>query len=463
MPKKISIFSLVMINIAALGGIRTWAPIAECGLSSAFFLILGVLIFFLPLSLVAAELTTAWPKNGGVYVWVKEAFGHRLGFLAIWFLWVQNVIWYPTLLSFIAATLSYVFNPTLSMSPWYNVSLILILFWGATFLNLLGMRISSWVSTIGAVCGTFIPSFIIIGLGLFWYLSGQPSQVSFNIEYWIPKLSSLPQMALFVGVLVSLLGMEMSAVHAGDVIEPQKNYPRAILFSALAVVFFPLLGVLAIIMVIPPSALSLNAGCLQAFEHFFKAYDIEFLIPVLAILIALGAVGSMSTWLLGPCKGLLAAAEKGDLPAVFKKTNKRGVPQNLLLMQAAIVSLLALLFLWMPSINSAYWILLVLTTQLYLLMYLLLFSAAIKLYYKFPDVERPFRIPGGAAGLWVMAGLGFISSLLSFVIGFFPPQQLSGGNPQWYMGFLAISILILSLLPSLIFRMHKPSEVSHGS
>jgi amino acid transporter len=177
----------------------------------------------------------------------------------------------------------------------------------------------------------------------------------------------------------------------------------------------------------------------------------------------MGAVGSMSTWLLGPCKGLLAAAEMGDLPALFKKTNKRGAPRNLLLVQAGIVSLLSLLFLWMPSINSAYWILLVLTTQLYLLMYLLLFAAVIKLHYKYPHVKRPFRVPGGIIGLWIMGTLGFVSSLISFVIGFFPPQKLAAEGSGWYFGFLAISILILSLLPSVIFKMHKPVEVIHGS
>ena len=112
MSKKIiSIFTLVMINLAAIGSIRNWPTIAETGFSSIFFFLLAALVFFLPTALVSAELATGWPKIGGIFVWVREAFGKRLGFLAIWLLWVENVIWYPTILSFIAATVAYTFDP----------------------------------------------------------------------------------------------------------------------------------------------------------------------------------------------------------------------------------------------------------------------------------------------------------------------------------------------------------------
>jgi amino acid transporter len=110
-PRTLTVFMLAMINISSIGGVKNWPIIAEYGFSSFFFLILGALLFFVPVSLVAAELATGWPKLGGVYAWVKEAFGHRTGFLSIWFLWVENVIWYPTILSFIAATLAYVIDP----------------------------------------------------------------------------------------------------------------------------------------------------------------------------------------------------------------------------------------------------------------------------------------------------------------------------------------------------------------
>jgi len=460
MKRSISIFSLIMINIAALGGLRAWAPIAESGTASIFFLILASLVFFIPVSIVSAELATAWPKTGGVYIWVKEAFGHRLGFLAIWLLWIENVIWYPTILSFIAGAITYLFDPALIHNKAYMLSLILGIFWGTTLLNLLGIKIASWVSTIGAVCGTFIPSILIIALGSFWFFGGNPIQISFNAESFFPNMSSASHLAVFAGVIMSLVGIEMSAIHAGDVENPRKNYPRALFASTLVVMLFSIFGVVAIAMVVPQSEIVLCTGPLQAFSTLLGNYGLGFVTPVIAILIAFGAIGSMSTWLLGPCRGLVAAAMHGDLPPIFRKVNRHGMPNNLLIGQAFLVSLISLVFLLMPSVNSAYWILIVLTTQLYLIMYILMFAAALKLRYSQPEVERPFKIPGGTVGLWIFTGLGIASSIFTFIIGFFPPSQIDPGSKAWFVGFLSTAIVILSILPALILRFSKkPSMV----
>ncbi len=126
-----------MINVAAIGSVKNWPVTAEYGFSSIFYFLLAALIFFLPMSLVSAELATGWPKSGGVFAWVKEAFGHRTGFLAIWLLWIENAIWYPTILSFLAATIAYIFDPTLSNNITFTISIILIAFWAATIANLL--------------------------------------------------------------------------------------------------------------------------------------------------------------------------------------------------------------------------------------------------------------------------------------------------------------------------------------
>lgn len=458
MKRSLSIFSLIMINVAALGGLRAWAPIAESGAASIFFLLLASLVFFIPVSIVSAELATAWPKTGGVYIWVKEAFGHRLGFLAIWLLWIENVIWYPTILSFIAGAITYLFDPVLIHSKIYMLSLILTIFWGTTFLNLRGMQIASWVSSIGAICGTFIPSLLIVVLGSFWVFDANPLQISFTKETLLPEMSSASHLALFAGVIVSLVGIEMSAIHAGDVKNPQKNYPKALLITTLVVILFSVLGVTTIAIIVPQNQILLCAGPIQAFSILFEKYHLGFLTPLIALLISFGAIGSMSTWLLGPCRGLVAASNRGDLPSIFRKINPQGMPNNLLIGQAILVSLIALVFLFMPSVNSAYWILIVLTAQLYLIMYILMFAAAIKLRYSHREINRPFKIPGGIVGVWFFSGMGVISSLFTFVIGFFPPGQITAGSTFWFAGFLSVSIILLSFLPSLISYLSKKSE-----
>lgn len=323
-PRVISVFTLAMINVAAIGSVKNWPITAEYGFSSIFYFLLAAIVFFLPISLVAAELATGWPKSGGVFVWVKEAFGHRAGFLAIWLLWIENAIWYPTILSFIAATIAYIFDPSLSNNTLYTLSVILVAFWIATLANLLGMKISSWISTVGVLLGSFIPGGLIILLGLIWFFTGRPIEISMTWDSLIPNMGSVEQLVFFTGVLLSLCGMEMSAIHARDVRNPQRDYPKAILLSAALIIGMSILGVLAIASVIPQKQISLVAGSMQAFSYFVNAYGLKWLTPYIAILIAAGAFGSLSTWVIGPTKGLLAAARSGDLPPIFAQSTSKG-------------------------------------------------------------------------------------------------------------------------------------------
>lgn len=460
LPKTLSVFTLAMINVAAIGSVKNWPFISEYGLSSLFYLILAALIFFFPVSFVSAELATGWPKKGGVYLWVKEAFGPKAGVLAIWLQWVNNVVWYPTILSFTAATISYIFNPELASNISYTVITVLVIFWIATLCNLFGMKVSGWVSDVGGICGTLIPAAIIIVLGCIWYFGGFPLQIQVAKEHLIPHFD-LQQMVFFTGVMLAFAGMEMSSVHALDVQNPQKNYPRAILLSSLLILIPSILGVLSISIVIPQKDISLTAGTMQAFSFFLTQYNLKWFIPVIAALMAIGAFGSVSTWIIGPAKGLLAAAEDGNLPPIFQGTNKKNAPSSLMIFQGIITTIFTLIFLLMPTVSSGFWILTVLVAQLYLLMYILVFAAALRLRYKKPDVHRSFRVPGNNFGMWIVCGVGIIGAVFALLIGYVPPAQINVGNRFFYIGFLLGGTLIGFLGPLVIFLFKKPSWHKH--
>ena len=453
-PKKkvLSLFTLIMINVIAVDSLRNLSIGAEYGVSLVFFYLVALVILFIPIIAVAAELATGWPRIGGLYVWVREAFGARWGLTAIWLQWIYNVVWFPTILSFIAATLAYLFDPALAHNKTYMLSIVLVCFWGATLSNCFGMKVSGLVSTFGALIGTILPMLLIIGLGIVWLLQGNTPHIAFTWHNFFPHVDSLGDLPFFVAILFGLLGMEMSAVHAEDVKNPRKSYPRALLISSIIIFATLVCASLAITMVIPVSELNLVTGLSDAFHIFFAQFNLTWMEPILSVCIVIGAICSVSAWIIGPSKGLLAAAEDGCLPHLFRYTTKKGAPISLLLMQGIIFTVLCSIFLLMPGINSAYWLLSALTAQLAMCAYLLMFAAAIRLRYSQPDVARTFRVMGGNCGMWLIAGLGIAACIFAILIGFFPPSSIEVTNIWFYESFLLSGIVVFCGLPLLLYR-----------
>lgn len=453
--KALSVFTLMMINVIAVDSLRTLPISAEYGSALIFYYAVAALGFFIPTALVTAELATGWPNTGGAYVWVTKAFGPKTGFLAIWLQWIYNVVWYPTILAFLAGTFASLINPTLANNTTYTLSIILVLFWAATLLSCMGIKISSRFSVVGAVVGTMIPIVVIISLGFSWIMSGHVSQIHFDKASLVPHLNNLDNLGYLVAVLFGLVGLEMSAVHAGDVKNPQKDYPRALLFSSFIILATLIGGSLAIAVVIPPNQISLVSSLIGAYAIFFKAHHWMWAVPLMVAMIFLSGLANMSAWVIGPTRGLWVAAEEGSIPKFFAKLNGKGMPVRILLLQAIIVTLLSAVFLLMPSVNSSYWILTALTSQLALLFYILLFAAAIRLRYKSPEVKRAYRIPGGNIGIWIMAGVGIVTSLGVIGLGFLPPTNLEIASKTMYELMLVGGILLFSLPPFFVHRRRK--------
>jgi amino acid transporter len=225
---------------------------------------------------------------------------------------------------------------------------------------------------------------------------------------------------------------------------------------ALILIILNTFGSFSISVVIPQSKISLVSGVMEAFKIILNNFHLTWLIKIFAFLVVIGTLGQLSTWIVGPPMGLLVTAEYGDLPPLFHKISKRGMPISILIGQGIFVTFLCLMFLFMPSINSSYWILLALTSILYLLMYLMMFAAAIYLRYSKPTVHRTYKIPGGKFGMWIVSGVGFLFSLVTFFVGFFPPNQFSIGNIVFYESFLILGTILMVCIPLIIFHYRKP-------
>ena len=451
--RVLSVFSLVMINIIAVDSLRTLPISAKLGLSLISYYVIAAFAFFIPVALVAAELATAYPNTGGIYVWVREAFGKRAGFITIWLQWIYNVVWYPTILAFIAATLSYLIAPELANNKFYLLGTTLGLFWLFTLLNCFGMKLSSLVSVIGASIGTILPMLIIIVLGIFWCIQGKPIASNYSTSL-LPDFSSLGNISLFVAVLFGLIGMEMSAVHAEEVQNPQRDYPKALLYSTLVIISTLSLGSLAIVIVVPNESLSVVSGLIDAYAIFFKSYNMPWMTSVIAVLIILGGLSGVSAWIIGPTKGLMVSARDGSLPERFARVNRYGAPVTILVTQAILFSILSSIFILIDSINAAYWMLSDLCAQMALMVYIIMFAAAIKLRYSKPDHPRAYTIPGGNIVMWLVSGTGILCCFIAMLIGFIPPSQIPIDNVFFFEAFLIGGLVLFVLIPWLFAKKH---------
>ncbi len=456
-PKRvISVFVLAMSNVAIMASLRNLPLISEFGYSAIFFFLIVGIGFLVPCALVSAELATGWPKSGGIYIWVREAFGDRWGFFAIWMQWVHNVSWYPAILSFVGATVAYTFDSSLATNKYYILSVVLLVFWSMTVLNYFGIKTSSIVSTIGVIIGTILPGVIIILLGIFWVLSGHPLQIATQVQSFIPDFSNMDNIIFMGGFFLTFAGLEVSAGYAGEVKNPQKNYPRSILLAAIITFVLLLAGALSIAFVIPKSDISLVSGVMDAFKTMLDKFSIGWMLPIIGLLLAIGSVAEVNSWIMGPVKALYTTSIHGNLPRALQYQNKHGMPTHLLLFQAVVVTISSFIFLLMPNISSSYWILSALSAQMYLVMYLLMFIAAIKLRYSRPLVPRAYKIPHPNKGMWLIASLGILSSLFAIVITFFPPKSLNVGSVVFYESFLMGGLLLMVLIPLVIYQFKKP-------
>lgn len=466
---KIGIFTLVIMNIVAVVSLRGLPAEAEYGISSAFYYLFAGICFLIPVSLVAAELAAMFPyQQGGMFRWIGEAFGEKLGFLGIWLQWIESTIWYPTVLTFGAVSLAFIgmdhmYDSTLASNKYYTIAVVLAIYWLATFISLKGMGWVGKVSKIGGMVGTIIPVGILIVCAAIYLIGGGQSQMDWHGSF-IPDFSNFNNVILAASIFLFYAGMEMSGVHVRDIKNPTVNYPKAVFIGAIATVLIFILGTYALGVIIPAKDINLVQSLLVGFDNYFKVFHINWASPIIAIALAFGVLAGVLTWVAGPSKGVFAVGKAGYLPPFFQKTNKHGVQKNILYVQGACVTFLAFIMVLMPSVESFYQILSQLTVLLYLIAYLLMFAAVIYLRYNMKDAKRPYRIgKKGNFGIWIVAGAGFLASLLAFVLSIFPPGQIPMGSSATWFSVLIGGTLLFVVLPFIILHFKKDSWQQPGS
>ncbi len=452
-PAFITWVTLAFMTTASVASLRPAPTMAVYGLAAVFLYLVPAIVFLLPTSLVSAELASGW--SGGVYRWVADGISKPAGFLAVWCQFAMTIFYYPSLLGYVASTFAYIISPDLASNGLYTAIVIIVLYWTGVWVSSQGTKTVAGLSSMGLIIGTLIPAAILVILGVVFLGQGNESAAPMDTEHLLPAWTGLASLVLIVNNFLSYAGMEMNAVHVNTLRNPGREFPRSMFLAIGLVLVIFILPALAISWVIPADQLSLTAGVMQAFDAFFANFHVGWLTPILGFMLIAASLGGMLTWLAGPSKGLLTVArEEGYLPPFLQRLNRHGVQQNILVSQGVFTTLIALLYAFIPEVSSAYWILSVMTTQVYLVMYLLLFVAAMRLRRIAPDHPRGYRTPA----LAFVCVVGLVASAAALFIGFVPPAQFGSGSVGGYVALVGGGLVLIGfVIPWLFYVSRKPS------
>ena len=447
--------ALALMMVASVGSIAQLSDSATFGLGAVTVYLIPAILFLLPVGLVSAELATS--HEGGIFVWVREAFGDRTGFQATWLVFMNSVTLYPSLLSFGAAALATAFGrPDLAGNGAYMGAVVLVGFWSATWVVSRGMKTTAGLSNLGVGLGTIVPALALILFMFAWLLDDKPSATPLQLSDVTPPFDGLSSIALVVGTFVAFAGLEVNAVHIKHLKGRPKSYFKAVLSAAALVFVMYMLGSIAISVAVPDATLELTSGASQAFTVYADGFGIPGLSNILSGLLVLGAVAASIAWIAGPSRSMWLVGRAGYLPQRFQKVNKNDVQMPILMFQGVIVTILSLVFVVAPNTSAAFAVLQDISIILYMGMYVCMFASAIRLRRSQPDVARPIRIKG----LVPIACIGIAAAVSAIVLGLTPPAGYSA-SPGWVHALIVIvGVAVLAFPAQLLYRLRRPEWAS---
>ena len=425
--KSLGLLDLVLFNTVAIVGLRWVALTAHSGPSSLVLWVLAAVAFFIPQGLCVMTLSSALPKDGGLYVWISEAFGERQGFIAGWLYWASNILYFPTLCLSTAVFALYIFNNQfagLEHSQTFAAGASLILLGLALGFNIVGTGTGRWLQNLGGLA-QWLPSLVLIGVGLV-ALVADGSATAMPASSLVPTFSNLDTIIFFSQICFAFAGLELAPVLAGEIREPRRTIPRALLISGFVIAGIYIFNTLALMWALPPDKISIIAGVNQAIAQAGAAHGMAWLGPPVALLMTLAGIGGLGAWLIGSARLLFVGGMDRLLPPAFARVHPRwNTPYVALLVQAALAAVFILAATQGSSVHTAYLILVDATAILTFLVYLYMFAAAIKLRRRIAQTPEAIAVPGGAFGSIVANGIGFLTTVGAIALALVPPSDTS--------------------------------------
>jgi len=433
--RALKLRDLVLLNLVAVLGLRHLGTSAKAGPTTLLLWVLAALFFFVPQGLAVIELSSRFPNSGGIYDWTKRALGEGHGFICGWCYWINNVLYYPSLLISAAVIATYVFGyggTALENNVTYVTIVTLACLWIAVIVNILGVGTGKWLQNAGGI-GTYIPGALVILAGAYAWFT-QPSANPITAHDLLPKAADYDSLNLWISIAFAYAGLELSATLGDEVENPRHNLPLSIFISAplIAVVYF--LGTASVLWLVKAEDINVVSAFLQAIENSVSRISpgLKWVVPVCAALYAIGNIGGVGAWLSGPARVAFAIGLDRYFPPAFGKVHPRWrTPYVAILVQAGLATLLLLAYVFSRGggarqVEQVYLVLLSAQVFIYFIPYVYLFI--VLLIHRREGIPAGVTpVPGGAIGAYAVSFSGLAVTIFAVILTFVPPP----GADKW--------------------------------
>lgn len=423
LKRSLKLWDIVLLNVTAIVGLR-WISLAAVGGNTSIVLwIVALMLFFVPQAFAVIELTTRLPGEGGIYLWTKKAFGEFHGFLSGWCYWTNNLIYFPNLLVYIAGISVFVLGDgyqALGENKTYVMIFSLIALWVVMIFNVIGLKLGRWINNIGGISswlsGTVLIAFGITAIVKYGIANPMPPESFFSDIITFDKLS------FWASMCFGFAGLELAAVLAGEIKNPQKVIPKATIYSGIIITLVYLLGTFSLLVAIPTSDINIISGFLQGIAAIGTKLGMGWTSQILALLITLGGIGGLMAWFTGAARMPFVAGVDKYLPKAFGRVHpKFGSPHVAIIVQGIVATAFILMSFIGTTVREAYLILLDTTLLVYFIPYVYMFAAYIVLRRKKIGVnDNIITIPKNNFIATLVGISGLVTTIFAMIMSLIP-------------------------------------------
>lgn len=436
---------LTLFTVCAILVIDQLAASAAIGPQAVFWWIFTMVLFFIPYGLITAELGSAYPDQGGIYAWVRRAFGPRWGGRTAWLWWINVALWQPSVFILFAGIFAALFMPDLSL--WTQIAIAVALTWITVWINIVRLDIGKWVPNLGAIFKVAI--MLVIGIGGFVYASNHGVANELTLSSMAPSWGA--SLAFLPVIVYNFMGFELMSGASAEMKNPARDVPLTIAVAGILIAAFYLFATVGILIALPLEEIDLVSGIVDTLRVLLGEGGASGAFVIALGLMALYSfLANMVTWTMGANRSAAEAAIDGNLPAMFARLHAvHKTPASAAIVTGVVTTVVIVIYGFLAAdAEDLFWTLFAFSSIVFLLPYLLMFAAFLRLRSIDASTARPYRVPGGEGGAWVLALLCILFILQAIVFFIYTPGEFDAT----YAASVVIGVLVTILIGEFLVR-----------